>query len=146
MTAIFLEYDTYALLAQSRIKALKQMAQESELLRARYCLHRSHNDGVQEMVIALLKGSQVPVHRHAGKSESYHMIEGLIEVLFYDNQGNRTDVIKLGPQDSGLPFIYRLAPGVWHTVRVLSECAVIHETTTGPFRENDREILELKNE
>ncbi len=146
MTAIFLEHDNIVEIKKSDIQTLKKLAAQSELLRARYCLHKSHEDDVQEMVIVMLKNTEIPIHRHSFKSESYHVIEGRIELSFFDDNGNQTRSIEMGSQGDGLPFICKLSSGFWHQVCVLTDYAVIHEVTSGPFRNDDKELMENKHD
>ena len=67
------------------------------LLRAKYvCPDVEHP--VQEMVIAFYKDSYVRPHRHIGTSESFHVAEGEIDVIFFDEVGKPTNRERLGVQ------------------------------------------------
>lgn len=129
-------------LRKTDLDILKKTVDDSELKRFRYCLHASDDDLVQEMLIGFRKGSVIPVHRHKGKSESFHVVQGILDVVFFNNQGKEIERIRLGDINSSFPFMYRLATDRWHTVDIVSDYVVIHETTTGPFRKNDMELLE----
>jgi glucose-6-phosphate isomerase len=117
----------------TQLEDLKHAASHSPLKRARLCLHRTHDDQVQEMVIAFCRGTYNPPHRHQNKSESFHVIEGELLIIFFDDRGKVTRRIKLGPPNAESTFLYRLSSDLWHTVVPLSEFVIIHETTTGPF-------------
>jgi cupin fold WbuC family metalloprotein len=119
---------------------LKRAAAEAPLKRARLCLHHDHSDQVQEMVIAFDRGTYVRPHRHRGKTESFHVIEGELEVVFFDDGGRVTRRVRMGPRDSGHAFLYRLSSSLWHSVVPLSDFVVIHETTTGPFVKGETEF------
>ncbi len=133
--------NNYITLEKIDMKALKTAVNESELKRFRYCLHYSEKDLIQEMIIGFQKGSEVPIHRHKNKTESFHIIEGVLDIVFYDNKEKENNRIRLGDINSGFPFIYRLSKELWHTVEIISDYAVIHEITTGPFNKNEMEIL-----
>lgn len=141
MTAIFFDNAPVITLSSQDMETLKEKAQTAPLRRARYCLHHTEDDPVQEMVIAFCADSEVPVHRHMNKSESFHVISGELEIIFHDDEGKETRRILMGEPKSGLPFVYRLAAPMWHTVRPLSDFVVIHEVTTGPFVQGDMEVL-----
>ncbi len=115
------------------LDVIRQAAQSSPLGRARYCLHPSHDDPVQQMIVAFIKDSRVPVHRHRQKSESFHVIEGELEVQLYNDSGSKVETIKMGTMESGLTFVYRINTDTWHTVKPLSPMVIIHEILTGPF-------------
>jgi cupin fold WbuC family metalloprotein len=119
---------------------LKRAAAAAALKRARLCLHHDHADQVQEMVIAFRRDSYVRPHRHRGKTESFHVIEGELEVVFFDDGGRVTRRLRMGPPGSGRPFLYRLSSSLWHSVLPLSEFVIIHETTTGPFVKGETEF------
>jgi cupin fold WbuC family metalloprotein len=123
-----------------QLAALKKAADAAPLRRARLCLHHSHEDAVQEMVIAFHRDTYNRPHRHRGKSESFHVIEGHVVIVFLDDDGVVTRKVYLGPPGSGLPFIYRLSSSRWHTVIPLDDHVVIHETTTGPFEPGQTEF------
>ncbi|MBN1765557.1 MAG: WbuC family cupin fold metalloprotein [Sedimentisphaerales bacterium] len=115
------------------LEQLKQSAACEPLRRARLCLHRNLHDKVHEMVIALQKDSYCRPHRHLEKSESFHIIEGSMLVILFDDQGLITKKIKMAPLPENATFFYRLNCSLWHMVLPLTEFVIFHETTTGPF-------------
>ena len=141
MSAVFLESDIIVIGPQE-LDQVKQMAEQSPLRRARLCLHQDHNSLVQEMVIALFQDSYVRPHRHRDKSESFHVIEGRLAVLLFDDTGKLTRRVELGPPGSAQASLYRLSSSLWHTAVPLSSYVVFHETTSGPFSKGDTEYAE----
>jgi cupin fold WbuC family metalloprotein len=123
----------------AQLAALKKLAAAAPLRRARFCLHQSHRDAVQEMVIAFCQDTYNRPHRHDNKSESFHVIEGRLAVVFFDNEGKVTHRIRLETPGQGGPFLYRLCSSLWHAVIPLTEFVVIHETTAGPFVQGQAE-------
>jgi cupin fold WbuC family metalloprotein len=110
--------------------------------RARLCAHPSPADALHEMLICLARETYVRPHRHAGKSESFHIIEGELDVVLFDDAGAVRDVIAMGPYQSGRAFFYRLMEPCFHTVLVKTPFALFHETTNGPFDAADTEFAE----
>lgn len=105
--------------------------------RARLCAHPGPDDPLHEMLIVLDRGTYVRPHRHAGKSESFHVIEGELDVVLFADDGTVRDVVRMGPYGSGRAFFYRLMEPCYHTVLVNTPFALFHETTNGPFRRDD---------
>ncbi|WP_439629721.1 WbuC family cupin fold metalloprotein [Gemmata sp.] len=105
----------------------------SERKRARLCAHPAATDPLHEMLICLARGTYIRPHRHSGKSESFHVIEGELDVVLFDDGGTVRDVIRMGPYPSGRTFFYRLAEPTYHTVLVTTPHVLFHETTSGPF-------------
>jgi cupin fold WbuC family metalloprotein len=122
--------------SQGRIVELKQIALNSPLKRSRLCLHLSHEDLVQEMVIVLHKDTYLRPHRHQNKTESFHMIEGAVCICFFEDSGEIKQLLLLSASP-GKTFLYRLSDSFWHTVIPLTEYAVFHEVATGPFSSSE---------
>lgn len=107
----------------------------------RICLHAGPADAAQSMIIALRAGSPPKPHRHATREETYHMIEGRLELRFFDDAGRQTASFELGGPGTGLPLVYRMSAGVWHVTEPKTELALFHESRTGPFDPADTGIL-----
>ena len=122
------------------ILSLKESAMASPMKRARLCAHKSHDDAIHEMIIAFCKGSYVRPHRHRAKTESFHIIDGELLVVFFDDGGKVTYWIKMAAHGSGRPFFYRLSKSAWHMAIPLSEYVIMHEVTNGPFIEKQSEF------
>ena len=125
---------------ENQLDDLKVAATKAPLKRARFCLHHNLTDQVHEMIIAFCQESYIRPHRHTNKSESFHIIEGKLAVIFFDDEGNVTRQIKMGTVGSDSIFFYRLSSNLWHTVVPLSDFVIIHETTTGPFIKEESEF------
>jgi cupin fold WbuC family metalloprotein len=108
--------------------------------RARLCTHPGPADPLHEMLICLARGTYVRPHRHVGKSESFHIIEGQLDVVLFRDDGAIRDVIRMGPYQTGLAFFYRLMEPCYHTVLVHTPLVIFHETTNGPFDPADTEF------
>ena len=112
------------------IEQLKRRALDSADKRSRLLLHYSPKEAVTEMVIALHKHSDIKPHRHpAAKSESYHVIEGLLGVAIFDEEGNQKMFVKLDDRQQ----MIRMRGGHFHQPIALSEWCIYHECYTGPF-------------
>jgi cupin fold WbuC family metalloprotein len=108
--------------------------------RARLCAHLNPTDPLHEMLICLAHGTYIRPHRHPLKSESFHVIEGELDVVLFDDDGDLREVICMGPYASGKAFFYRLAEPRFHTVLVNTPHVLFHETTNGPFDPTDTEF------
>ena len=115
------------------LEELKRKAAQAPRRRFRLCLHQSHKDPIQEMVIVFCKDSRVAPHRHVQKGESFLVLEGELDVVHFDDDGNVTKKVALGAPGSGKPFLYRFPGSDWNTVVPRSDFVVLHETSPGPF-------------
>jgi cupin fold WbuC family metalloprotein len=130
---VFVAQDSIVRIGKEEISFLKQRALHNMRKRARICAHRSNDDRLHEMVIAISASSYIRPHRHMGKSESFHIVEGVVDVVFFSDEGRINDVIQLGDAESGLNFFYRLSESLFHTLLIRSDVLVMHEVTNGPL-------------
>jgi cupin fold WbuC family metalloprotein len=137
---VFIAEDPIVRLGDQEIAFLKRQAQESPRKRARVCAHKTNDDALHEMVIAISAASYIHPHRHLDKSESFHIVEGEVDVAVFDQAGVIVDVIELGPPGSGRYFYYRLSESAFHTLLIRTDFLVVHEVTNGPFAP-DRTVL-----
>ena len=105
--------------------------------RLRLCAHPDSEDRLHEMLIVHMQGAYVPPHKHLNKSESFHIIDGMLKVFLFDDEGRVTETIQMGEPASGQVFFYRLASPRYHSVLPQSEFVVFHEVTNGPFDHQD---------
>ena len=127
---------------RKKLEELKILAQKDPNKRARICLHKNDEEMVQEMIIAFCKDSYIRPHRHTDKSESYHIIEGRIEIIFYNDNGIEIDKVVLSDKRDEHPFLFRVSNSDWHTVVPKSDFVIIHEVTKGPFNKNSSEFAD----
>ncbi len=111
---------------------LRERAAESPRGRARICAHRDPGDGLHEMLIALRRGGYVRPHRHVGREESFHAVDGEADVVIFDDEGSIENVIHMGTGAEDT-WIYRLNVPRFHTVLVRTPYFIVHEVTQGPF-------------
>ena len=108
-----------------------------ESKRSRICFHQANADLIHEMVITFHKNTYIRPHKHLAKSESYMVINGEIDLIFFNDDGKIKERIPMGSYSSTNPFYLRSISAEWHTVLIKSEFATILETTNGPFVNNE---------
>ena len=129
--------DRITVAAQSDIEELKSLSAFNTRKRIRLCTHLNQMDLLHEMIIVHEKTAYVRPHKHPDKSESTHIIEGIVDVVLFDDEGRINQVIRMGDYASGKPFFYRMATPTFHTLIIRSDVLVFHETTDGPFDKNN---------
>lgn len=121
------------------ISILKAAADASPLKRARLCLHRGDDEPVHEMLIVLASAVYIRPHRHWNKPESFHLLEGEASAIFFNDNGDVTQEIRLG-RNADQAFIYRVSHPIFHTQLVWSPHVVFYEVTKGPFFREETEF------
>jgi len=130
---VYIALDPIVRLGSEEVAFLKEAATRSPRRRARICAHKSNDDKLHEMLIAIAGDSYIRPHKHFGKSESFHIVEGTVDVAVFDDAGKLVDVVELGAPGSGRRFFYRLSESAFHTLVIRSQFLVMHEVTNGPF-------------
>lgn len=137
---VFIAEDAIVRLGDEEIAFLKRQARASPRKRARICAHKTNDDALHEMVIAISADSYIHPHRHVGKSESFHIVDGEVDVAIFNDTGELSEVIRLGAPASGRCFYYRLSESAYHTLLIRSDFLIVHEVTNGPF-DRDQTVL-----
>lgn len=119
------------------INYLKDKVSKTPNKRVRICVHKNSEDKLHEMLIVINKGSYVRPHKHLNKGESFHMIEGMLDVIIFNDDGSIREIIPLGYPGSGRNLFYRLSAPYFHTIVLRTDWVVFHETTNGPFVKNE---------
>jgi cupin fold WbuC family metalloprotein len=119
-------------LGSEDIALIKAAAMESPKGRARINMHPSADDLLHEMIIAVRKDSYIRPHRHPGKSEAFHLIDGAVDIVVLDDHGDIIEVVPLMAGRMGA-FYYRMSKPFFHTLLIRSDMIVVHEITNGPF-------------
>lgn len=130
---VYVAQGSFVCFGDEEVEFLKEQARSSPRRRSRICAHSSNEDTLHEMLIAILANSYIHPHRHLGKSESFHVVEGMVDVVIFDDGGSVAEVVELGARGSGRQFFYRLSVSRFHTLLIRTDHIVIHEVTNGPL-------------
>ena len=133
--------DSYPVcIGSEEVDFLKSEVGSTETRRTRICAHEDIEDKLHEMFIALSSETYIRPHKHLRKSESLHVVEGLADAVFFDENQNITQIIQLSPYGARKNFYYRIKDPVYHTLVLHTEMFIFHETSCGPFVREDTEF------
>ena len=115
----------------SLFETLILRAKSAPSLRTNHNFHASMKDNPHRFLNVMLRGTYIAPHRHLDppKAESFLVLAGEIAFFTFDDAGKITSVNVLGQDPIGVD----IAPGVWHTMAVVSEPAVCFEAKPGPY-------------
>jgi len=130
-------------ITQALLDELTAKAKASPRLRMNYDLRNSAEDGSQRMLNAIEPGSPLPIHRHRHSSETVVCLRGRLQEVFYNEAGEKTEVIELSPD--GPVVALNIPIGQWHTVRVLESGTVILECKDGKYEPLGEEDAIISN-
>ena len=132
------------LIDDTLLAQLADEAKKSPRLRKNYNFHESLDDKCHRFLNALEPGTQIAVHHHPTKAETFVILKGKVRVTTYNDDGEVLESYVLS-QESGT-YGVDIPKNVWHVVECM-EPSVLMECKEGPFVEHEVEgILEIKNE
>jgi cupin fold WbuC family metalloprotein len=130
---LYLAEGPIAKLGQDDMQLLRQGAANSPRGRVRINAHPSDDDMLHEMFIAIQRNSYIRPHLHPGKSEAFHIVQGEVDIVVFQEDGSVREVVPLGDGNSGRAFYYRMSQPFFHTLLIRSDILIVHEITNGPF-------------
>lgn len=127
------------------LNEVTRQAQASPRLRMNYNFHQSLDEKCHRMLNAVEPGTDVPIHRHPTKDESFVILRGKVRVTTHNDNGSIIDDIVLDQKEGR--FGVNISKGIWHKLESLEPGSVIFECKEGPFVKHEEEgILEVKSE
>lgn len=96
------------------------------------------------MLNAVEPGTEIPIHRHPDKDESFVILRGKVSSTTYNDDGSVIDSVVLCQEDG----IYGvdIPQGIWHKLESLAPGSVIFECKEGPYVPHEEEgFLEIDN-
>ena len=110
-------------------------AKVSPRLRMNYNFHQSLEDKCLRFLNAVEPGTEVPIHKHPTKDESFVILRGRVRVSSYDDEGNVVESCVLCQEEGR--YGVDIPKGVWHTIEAMESDSVIFECKEGPFVEHE---------
>ena len=126
------------------INKVTDEARKSPRLRMNYNFHKSLSEKCHRFLNALEPGTQIAVHHHPNKDETFVILKGKVRVSIYNDEG---DVIQscIISQEEG-NYGVNIPMNTWHGVECL-EPSILLECKEGPFVEHEVDgILKIKND
>lgn len=114
------------------LDGVTEKAKQSERLRMNYNLHESLDAKAQRLFNALEPGTQLPIHRHRDTAETYILVRGRMNVIFYNEDGTIAGISEIDPKKG--VYGAHIEKGQWHTLEVLESGTVLFEVKDGPYK------------
>ena len=119
-------------------------AKKSPRLRMNYNFHHSLDEKCHRFLNAVEPGTEIPIHRHPTKDESFVILRGKVRSTTYNDDGSVIESVVLCQEDG--VYGVDILKGVWHKLESLEPGSVIFECKEGPFVPHEEDgILEVKN-
>ena len=128
------------LVSEALFSEVLERAHQSPRLRTNHNFHQSLEDSLHRFLNVMVRGTYVQPHRHLDppKNESFLALKGQLALCLFEDDGAvaETHIIGAGPFGDPQKVCWGLdlAPGIWHTVIVLTPDAVCYEVKDGPYQ------------
>ena len=110
---------------------VSEQAKESPRLRMNYNFHQSLDEKCHRFLNAVEPGTEVPIHRHPTKDESFVLLRGKVRVTTHNDDGSVKEEYVLCLEEGR--YGVNIPKGVWHKLESLESKSVIFECKEGPF-------------
>lgn len=110
---------------------VSEQAKVSPRLRMNYNFHQSLDDLCHRMLNALEPATEVPIHHHPDKDETFVILRGKIRVTTYNDDGTVAESVILSQEDGC--YGVNIPKNVWHTLEALEPYSCIFESKQGLF-------------
>lgn len=119
------------------ISNLIELAKNNNSKKIRICSHYNPNENLHEMIIVHNKDTYVKPHKHINKSETMIILDGEVDYILFDNDGQLKKLVNMSTYDSGECFYQTTREAEYHSLIIKSEWIVFIEITNGPFIKED---------
>ena len=113
------------------INKVVEEAKASPRLRMNYNFHQSLEDKCHRFLNALEMGTQVAVHHHVTKDETFVLLRGKVRVTTYHDDGSVWESVVLSQEEGRVGV--DIPKNTWHGLECLESGSVIFEVKEGPF-------------
>lgn len=119
-------------------------AKVSPRLRMNYNFHQSLDEKCHRFLNAVEPGTDVPIHKHPTKDETFVLLRGRVVVKTYNDDGTIKDTIELCPNEGR--YGVNIPKGTWHNLECIEPDSVFFECKEGPFVPHEQDGVMRENE
>ncbi|MCF2564185.1 WbuC family cupin fold metalloprotein [Prevotella brevis] len=110
---------------------ISEQAKDSPRLRMNYNFHQNLDEKCHRFLNAVEPGTEVPIHKHPTKDETFVLLRGKVKVTTHNDDGSIIESIVLCPEEG--TYGVNIPKGVWHSLEAIEPNSVIFESKEGPF-------------
>lgn len=108
---------------------VSEQAKKSPRLRMNYNFHQSLDDKCHRFLNAVEPGTEVPIHRHPTKDETFVILRGKVRVTTHRDDGSIIEDVVLCADEGR--YGVNIPKDVWHKIEAIEPNSVIFECLCG---------------
>lgn len=117
------------------LKEVSAQAKGSPRLRMNYNFHQSLGELCHRFINAVEPGTEVPIHKHPTKDETFVILRGKVRVTTHRDDGSIIEDVVLCNEEGR--YGVNIPKGVWHKLEAIALNSCIFECKEGPFVEHE---------
>lgn len=114
---------------------VSEQAKTSPRLRMNFNFHQSLDEKCHRFLNAVEPGTEVPIHKHPTKDETFVILRGKVRVTTHRDDGSIIEDVVLCPEEGR--YGVNIPKCVWHKLEAIEPDSVIFECKEGPFVEHE---------
>ena len=91
---------------------ISEQAKDSPRLRMNYNFHQNLDEKCHRFLNAVEPGTEVPIHKHPTKDETFVLLRGKVKVTTHNDDGSIIESVVLTPEEGF--YGVDIPKGVWH--------------------------------
>lgn len=119
------------------LKEVSAQAKDSPRLRMNYNFHQSLDEKCHRFLNAVEPGTEVPIHKHPTKDETFVILRGKVRVTTHNDDGSIIEAVVLCNEEGR--YGVNIPKGVWHTLEAMEPNSCIFECKEGPFVPHEKD-------
>ncbi len=116
---------------------VSEQAKKSPRLRMNYNFHQSLDEKCHRFLNAVEPGTEVPIHKHPTKDETFVILRGKVRVSTHNDDGSIIDNVVLCPEEGR--YGVNIPKGVWYKLEAIEPGSCIFECKQGPFVPHEKD-------
>ena len=122
---------------------VSEQAKSSPRLRMNFNFHQGLDEKCHRFLNAVEPGTEVPIHKHQTKDETFVILRGKVRVTTHRDDGSIIEDVVLCAEDG--VYGVDIPKNEWHKLESLEENSVIFECKQGPFVPHEKDgILNIE--
>ncbi len=113
------------------------LAKSSPRLRKNHNFHQSLDEQCYRFLNAVEPGTEVPIHKHPTKDETFVILRGKVRVTTHRDDGTVIEDVVLCADEGR--YGVNIPKGVWHKLEAVEPDSVIFEMKEGPFVPHEKD-------
>ena len=124
------------------LEEIAKKAAQSPRRRLNLNMHEDDED-INYYYNVVYKDAYMPPHIHRNKHEYFHIDEGTMYLVEFDEEGNIINKVLMSAEEdlqNKAVRSYKVLKGTWHTIVIASDRAIMFEVKSGPYDPSVKEM------